>query len=80
MRIDRDPTGQTKDPEAKTILWSGDRIKKLKWETDARYPFKEKFYATGHNASVWVRLSQNQEKPLVRILVDEAGVFENVDQ
>lgn len=74
VKVGWDPTGQTKDAGAKSIEWSKDLIREGNLETDMWYPFSVSGKAKSANASVWVRVIQKEEKPLVRVSIDDLVV------
>ncbi len=74
-----DPTGQTSNPQAASILWSDDLIVGENavhevWERTWRT-----FVATGSTASIWIKASQSVNNPAYRISVDRVSVRRVVD-
>jgi len=74
FQIGYDPTGQTSDGNAATIVWSDDLIAAGKWETDMWYDQIQWLAATGDSVSVWFAGSQPTGDDPFRISLDEIAV------
>ncbi len=70
FRIGYDPTGQTADPNASTIVWSADQIGSRHLEAFVWYDFGVPVRASGSNTSIWIASDQGATSPSARIYVD----------
>ncbi len=73
-----DPTGQTGNPNASSIIWSADIIANESavheiWERTWRT-----FTATGSSASIWLKGEQTTANPAYRVSVDRVSVKQTV--
>jgi hypothetical protein len=71
LRMGYDPTGQTADGNAGTIVWSGDLVGGEGRESDIWYTSSLRFVPGGPQASIWVSVSN--DKP-VRVSLDDVKV------
>ena len=71
FHIGYDPTGQTANPSAATIVWSADQISTRYLNTDIWYEFGIEAVATGTSMSIWLAGDQTTTSPSYRITVDK---------
>lgn len=71
-----DKTGQTRDPKADTIEWSGELISTHKWDSDIWYRYSTDFGPTSERSSIWIRAMQGPGGPSVRVSIDDVAAVE----
>jgi hypothetical protein len=87
IRVGWDPTGQTANPDAPSVQWTGDLISSGPnnpihagpWDHDLWYQYDTTFHATGSTATLWIRGSQptaSPRTPSVRIYADDLSLKE----
>ena len=72
--IGYDPTGQTANPSAGTIVWSADQISTRYLNSDIWYEFGVEVAATGNSTSIWLAGDQITTSPTYRITVDSLSM------
>lgn len=55
-----DPSGQTADGNAGTIVWSDDLVSAERRESDMWYTSSQRFLSSGPQVSIWVSVSGNK--------------------
>lgn len=75
LALGYDPTGQTANGAAPTVVWSDELIGRLRMDTDIWYRAQWLVNLPAGTVSIWVRGSQLQPHPPVRISVDNIGLY-----
>jgi len=70
FRIGYDPTGQTGNGDAGTIVWSSDQVASRHLNAYIWYEFGVSITATGSQTSIWFALDQATTSPTGRVYVD----------
>lgn len=78
IRVGWDPSGQTANPDAPSVQWSGNLVGGTLVETDIWYRFQATVIAGGPQGSLWLRAAQAQALPSVRVSFDDVSLRQSL--